>query len=43
MIAGASNGIGLALAHQLAALDAATIVLGCRSLSKCERVRNPNP
>ena len=39
VIAGASNGIGLALAHQLAALDAATIVLGCRNLSKCEQVR----
>ena len=43
MITGASNGIGLALAHQLAALDAATIVLGCRNVSKCERVPNPNP
>ena len=39
VIAGASNGIGLALAHELAALDAATVVLGCRNLSKCERVR----
>ena len=34
-----TGGIGLALAHELAALDAATIVLGCRNLSKCELVR----
>ena len=34
-----TGGIGLALAHEVAALDAATIVLGCRNLSKCELVR----
>ncbi len=34
-----TGGIGLALAHELAALDATTIVLGCRNLSKCELVR----
>ena len=39
VIAGGSSGIGLALAHELAALDATTVVLGCRNLSKCELVR----
>ena len=38
VIAGASNGIGLALAHELARLNATT-VLGCRNLTKCEIVR----
>ena len=38
VIAGGSNGIGLALAHQLAGLNA-TILLGCRNLTKCDLVK----
>lgn len=38
VIAGASNGIGLALAHDLSGLGA-SVMLGCRNLTKCEVVK----
>lgn len=38
VVAGASSGIGLSFAHEVAQLNA-TVILGCRDLSKCERVK----
>lgn len=38
VITGASSGIGLALAHELAARKA-TLFLGCRDVDKCQRVK----
>ena len=38
VVTGATSGMGLVLAHELVALEA-TVFLGCRNLTKCERLR----